>query len=40
MSLTRYPFNEFDYIMYGMVTNLEELTTGSMASPGWSPENE
>ncbi|WP_341788946.1 hypothetical protein [Rickettsia endosymbiont of Lasioglossum villosulum] len=40
MSLTRYPLNEFDYIMYGMVTNLEELTTGSMTSQGWSPEHE
>ncbi|MFS1538314.1 MAG: hypothetical protein ACL7BU_06015 [Candidatus Phlomobacter fragariae] len=40
MSLTGYPLNEFDYIMYGMVTNLEGLTTGSASNPGWSPENE
>lgn len=40
MSLTRYPFNEFDYIMYGMVTNLDGLTTGDINTPGWSPENE
>jgi len=40
MSLTRYPFNEFDYIMYGMVTNLEGLTTESETDQGWSPENE
>ncbi|UYH52112.1 hypothetical protein N5W20_04465 [Candidatus Kirkpatrickella diaphorinae] len=38
MSLTRDPLNEFDYMMYGMVTNLDGLTTGTASRPGWSPE--
>jgi len=29
--------NSFSYTMYGMVTNLNGLTTGTSASPGWSP---
>jgi|GEM_PF-819698 len=37
-SLTGNPLNEFDVMMYGMVTNLDGLTTGTQASPGWSPE--
>lgn len=32
------PMDAFDYTMYGMVTNLEGLTTGTAAAPGWSPE--
>ena len=27
----------FSYVMYGMVTNLEGLTTGTPSYPGWSP---
>lgn len=27
----------FSYTMYGMITNLEGLTSGTPASPGWSP---
>lgn len=38
MSLNKAPFDEFDTIMYGMVTNLDGLTTGTAAQPGWSPE--
>lgn len=34
------PLDEFDFMMYGMVTNLDGLTTGSAAYPGWSPERE
>lgn len=40
MSLTRNPLDDFDYVMYGMVTNLDGLTTGTPANPGWSPEKE
>ncbi|MEE8659219.1 Glyco-hydro-18 domain-containing protein [Acetobacteraceae bacterium EV16G] len=39
-SLTLNPFDEFDTMMYGMVTNLDGLTTGTAAYPGWSPERE
>ncbi|ANS43092.1 hypothetical protein [Serratia inhibens] len=31
---------EFDVMMYGMVTNLEGLTTGTSMNPGWSPEKQ
>ncbi|NER38654.1 MAG: glycoside hydrolase family 18 protein [Oscillatoria sp. SIO1A7] len=27
----------FSYVMYGMITNLEGLTSGTPSSPGWSP---
>jgi hypothetical protein len=36
-SLTRAALPGFDPIIYGMVTNLEGLTTGTATSPGWSP---
>lgn len=26
--------------MYGIITNLDGLTTGDVNNPGWSPENE
>lgn len=39
-SLLHNPLKEFDVMMYGMVTNLEGLTTGTAAQPGWSPEKE
>ncbi len=29
----------FSFTMYGMVTNLSGLTTGTPQSPGWSPNN-
>ncbi len=29
---------QFSYTMYGMVTNLDLLKTGSAGSPGWGPE--
>lgn len=32
------PLDEFDFMMYGMVTNLDGLTTSTAAYPGWSPE--
>lgn len=38
MSLDKAPFDEFNTIMYGMVTNLDGLTTGTADAPGWSPE--
>ncbi len=38
-SLSREPLKAFDIMMYGMVTNLDGLTTGTAAAPGWSPEN-
>lgn len=34
------PLDAFDFMMYGMVTNLDGLTTGTAAYPGWSPEKE
>ncbi|MCG7389253.1 hypothetical protein [Pantoea sp. ACRSB] len=37
-SLTAKPLEEFDIMMYGMVTNLDGLTTGTSSRPGWSPE--
>lgn len=27
----------FSYVMYGMITNLQGLTSGTPSSPGWSP---
>lgn len=36
-SLSRAPLAGFNPMIYGMVTNLEGLTTGTPASPGWSP---
>ncbi|VEB97522.1 Uncharacterised protein [Cedecea lapagei] len=39
-SLSGKPLQEFDVMMYGMVTNLDGLTTGTSASPGWSPEKQ
>ncbi len=39
-SLSSKPLEEFDVMMYGMVTNLDGLTTGTPASPGWSPEKQ
>ncbi|WP_338512061.1 hypothetical protein [Erwinia aphidicola] len=39
-SLSGRPLKEFDVMMYGMVTNLDGLTTGTPASPGWSPEKQ
>lgn len=30
----------FAYTMYGMITNLTELTSGTPTSPGWSPANQ
>lgn len=39
-SLLHNPLKEFDVMMYGMVTNLEGLTTGTRDRPGWSPEKE
>ncbi len=32
------PPSEFSYTMYGMITNLQGLTSGTLASPGWSVE--
>lgn len=32
------PFPGFSHTMYGMITNLEGLTSGTAAAPGWSPE--
>lgn len=32
------PPETFSYTMYGMVTNFPDLTTGTAASPGWSPK--
>lgn len=32
-SLTGQPLKEFDVMMYGMVTNLDGLTTGTSAHP-------
>ncbi|ATZ11554.1 hypothetical protein [Erwinia amylovora] len=37
-SLAHEPLRGFDIMMYGMVTNLQGLTTGSSTNPGWSPE--
>lgn len=31
------PPSQFSYTMYGMITNLQGLTSGLPASPGWSP---
>ena len=31
------PPASFSYTMYGMITNLRGLTSGTRASPGWSP---
>ena len=32
------PPKQFSVTMYGMITNLEGLTSGTPSSPGWSPE--
>ncbi|VEA65959.1 Uncharacterised protein [Serratia plymuthica] len=37
-SLSDKPLPEFEVMMYGMVTNLDGLTTGTSTNPGWSPE--
>lgn len=29
---------QFSYTMYGMITNLSQLTAGTLSSPGWSPQ--
>ena len=39
-SLSVEPLKEFDVMMYGMVTYLDGLTTGTPAKPGWSPERQ
>jgi hypothetical protein len=39
-SLSTKHLEEFDVMMYGMVTNLDGLTTGTPVSPGWSPEKQ
>ncbi|MCP5051388.1 MAG: hypothetical protein GY940_29750 [bacterium] len=36
-SLSKAPPSQFSYTMYGMITNLEGLTSGTPAAPGWSP---
>ncbi|WP_248797831.1 hypothetical protein [Pseudomonas sp. MWU13-2105] len=36
-TLTREPMPHFTQMMYGMVTNLDGLTTGTAGTPGWSP---
>lgn len=36
-SLGAIPPQSFSYSMYGMVTNLTGLTTGTVSAPGWSP---
>lgn len=36
--LSQPPLKEFNTMMYGMVTNLSGLTTGTESHPGWSPE--
>lgn len=36
-SVSHQPPTSFSYTMYGMVTNLEFLTTGTPSNPGWSP---
>lgn len=36
-SLSDVPPPQFSYTMYGMVTNLTGLTTGTASAPGWSP---
>lgn len=38
-SVSQLPPESFSYTMYGMVTNLEHLTTGTPNNPGWSPIN-
>ncbi|HAT5001564.1 hypothetical protein [Serratia marcescens] len=39
-SLAGQPHKAFDVMMYGMVTNLDGLTTGTSSQPGWSPEKQ
>lgn len=39
-SLSQQPLKEFDVMMYGMVTNLDGLTTGTSSNPCWSPEKQ
>ncbi len=36
--LSRQPLSSFSTMMYGMVTHLAGMTTGTEAAPGWSPE--
>lgn len=36
-SLTKVPPSQFSYTMFGMITNLIGLTSGTPQSPGWSP---
>lgn len=36
-SLSDTPPDSFSHTMYGMITNLEGLTSGTATSPGWSP---
>ncbi|WP_224770948.1 hypothetical protein [Pseudomonas sp. FEN] len=36
-TLSREPLPHFTQMMYGMVTNLDGLTTGTAGTPGWSP---
>ena len=36
-TLSREPMTHFTRMMYGMVTNLDGLTTGTISTPGWSP---
>ncbi|MBV6754376.1 MULTISPECIES: hypothetical protein [unclassified Pseudomonas] len=36
-TLSRDPMPYFTRMMYGMVTNLDGLTTGTSSAPGWSP---
>ena len=38
--LTNQPPNGFSYTMYGMITNLSGLTSGTVNNPGWSPTQE
>ncbi len=36
--LSQQPLHTFNTMMYGMVTHLSGMTTGTVAEPGWSPE--
>lgn len=36
-SLNDIPPTQFDFAMYGMITNLSALTSGTPDAPGWSP---
>lgn len=39
MSLTRAPLNEFDYMMYGMISRTEELTNNNADDMPWTIED-